>query len=120
MVARGRLIPVPNLDDRDWQAIRDAMVAEIPSRCPEWTDLNISDPGVTFIEVFAVSIEELLYRLNQVLPKHLREYLNMIGVTLTPASVANILPPEILHNEETLLPMRPSFFVSALIFAAPR
>jgi len=88
MVARGRLIPVPNLDDRDWQAIRDRMVAEVPARCPEWTDLNVSDPGVTLIEVFAVSIEELLYRLNQVLPKHLREYLNMIGVTLTPASVA--------------------------------
>ena len=27
MSARGRLIPVPNLDDRDWQAIRDGMDA---------------------------------------------------------------------------------------------
>jgi hypothetical protein len=88
MSARGRLIPVPNLDDRDWQAIRDGMVARIPDRCPEWTDHNVTDPGVTLIEVFAVSLEELLYRLNQVLPKHMREYLNMIGVTLTPASVA--------------------------------
>jgi hypothetical protein len=88
MSARGRLIPVPNLDDRDWQAIRDAMVAEVPSRCPEWTDLNPSDPGVTLIEVFAVALEDLLYQLNRVLPKHVREYLNMIGVTLTPASAA--------------------------------
>ena len=32
MAVKGRLIPVPNLDDRDWQAIRDAMVAEIPAR----------------------------------------------------------------------------------------
>ena len=88
MAVKGRLIPVPNLDDRDWQAIRDAMVAEIPARCPEWTDLNPSDPGVTLIEVFAVALEELLYRQNQVLRKHMLEYLNMIGVTLTPASVA--------------------------------
>ncbi len=88
MATKGRLIPVPNLDDRDWQAIRDSMVAEVPSRCPEWTDLNATDPGVTLIEVFAVAVEELLFRLNQVLPKHIREYLNMIGVTLTPASVA--------------------------------
>ncbi|MHC5058677.1 MAG: putative baseplate assembly protein, partial [Planctomycetota bacterium] len=50
--------------------------------------LNPSDPGVTLIEVFAVALEELLYRLNRVLPKHMREYLNMIGVTLTPASAA--------------------------------
>ena len=88
MAVKGRLIPVPNLDDRDWQAIRDAMVAEIPARCPEWTDLNPSDPGVTLIEVFAVALEELLDRQNQILRKHMLEYLNMIGVTLTPASVA--------------------------------
>ncbi|MHC5053991.1 MAG: glycine radical domain-containing protein [Planctomycetota bacterium] len=88
MSVKGRLIPVPNLDDRDWQAIRDSMVGQIPSRCPEWTDLNPSDPGVTLIEVFAVALEELLFRLNRVLPKHMREYLNMIGVTLTPASAA--------------------------------
>ncbi|MHC5054542.1 MAG: putative baseplate assembly protein [Planctomycetota bacterium] len=88
MSARGRLIPVPNLDDRDWQSIRDAMVARIPELCPEWTDHNPSDPGITLIELFAVAFEELLFSLNRVLPKHLREYLNMIGVTLTPASVA--------------------------------
>jgi uncharacterized phage protein gp47/JayE len=88
MSVKGRLIPVPNLDDRDWQAIRDSMVGQIPSRCPEWTDLNPSDPGVTLIEVFAVALEELLYRQNQVLRKHMVEYLNMIGVTLTSASVA--------------------------------
>jgi len=86
--AHGRLIPVPNLDDRDWQAIRDAMVAAIPARCPEWTDHNPTDPGITLIEVFAVALEELLYRQNQVLRKHVLEYLNMIGVTLTPSSVA--------------------------------
>jgi hypothetical protein len=85
---RGRLIPVPNLDDRDWQSIRDAMVARIPELCPEWTDHNPSDPGITLIELFAVAFEELLFSLNRVLPKHLREYLNMIGVTLTPASAA--------------------------------
>ena len=88
MSVRGRLIPVPNLDDRDWQAIRDAMVARIPELCPEWTDHNPSDPGIALVEVFAVALEELLFRLNRVLPKHMREYLNMIGVTLTPASVA--------------------------------
>ncbi len=87
MVA-GRLVPVPNLDDRDWRMIRDAMVSEVPVKCPEWTDLNPSDPGVTLIEVFSVGMEELLFRLNRVLPKHVREYLNMIGVTLTPASAA--------------------------------
>jgi len=91
MATKGRLIPVPNLDDRDWRAIKDSLIKEIPKRCPEWTDWNVSDPGITLIELFALGIEELIYRLNQVLPKHMREYLNMIGVTLTPPSVAKAM-----------------------------
>jgi uncharacterized phage protein gp47/JayE len=91
MATRGRLIPVPNLDDRDWRAIKDGLIKEIPKRCPEWTDWNVSDPGITLIELFSLGIEELIYRLNQVLPKHMREYLNMIGVTLTPPSTAKAM-----------------------------
>jgi hypothetical protein len=64
------------------------MVARIPALCPEWTDHNATDPGIMLIEVFAVALEEQLYRQNRVLPKHMIEYLNMIGVALTPASVA--------------------------------
>ena len=67
------------------------MIRAIPDRCPEWTDWNVSDPGITLIEIFALGMEELQYRLNLVLPKHMREYLNMIGVTLTPPSVAQAL-----------------------------
>ncbi len=91
MASKGRLLPVPNLDDRDWRAIKDAMVQAIPQRAPEWTDHNLSDPGVTLMETFALQIEQLIVRLNQVLPKHLREYLNLIGVTLTPPSAARAL-----------------------------
>ena len=91
MAIKGRLVPVPNLDDRDWRAIKDAMVARIPERTPEWTDHNLSDPGITLIEAFALQMEQLLVRLNQVLPKHLREYLNLIGVTLTPPSAARVI-----------------------------
>jgi hypothetical protein len=91
MAVKGRLIPVPNLDDRDWRAIKDEMVRAIPDRAPAWTDHNLSDPGVTLIEAFALQIEQLIVRLNQVLPKHMREYLNMIGVSLTPPSSARAL-----------------------------
>jgi len=91
MAVKGRLIPVPNLDDRDWRQIKDEMIRVIPERTPEWTDHNLSDPGITLIEAFALQIEQLIYRLNQVLPKHMREYLNMIGVSLTPPSAAKAM-----------------------------
>ncbi|MBI2930630.1 MAG: hypothetical protein HYY16_03180 [Planctomycetes bacterium] len=90
MGTQGRLVPVPNLDDRDFRAIKDAMIRAIPEKTPEWTDWNLSDPGITLIELFALQTEELIVRLNQVLPKHLREYLNLIGVTLTPPSTSKV------------------------------
>jgi len=91
MTVKGRLIPVPNLDDRDWRTIKNEMIQAIPKRTPEWTNHNLSDPGITLVEAFALQIEQLIVRLNQVLPKHMREYLNMIGVTLTPPSSAKAL-----------------------------
>jgi hypothetical protein len=59
MAVKGRLIPVPNLDDRDWRAIKDEIIRAIPKRAPEWTDHNLSDPGVTLVEAFALQIEQL-------------------------------------------------------------
>ena len=40
-------LPVPNLDDRSWKQIVDEAVRLIPRYCPEWTNHNASDPGVT-------------------------------------------------------------------------
>ena len=36
----------------------------IPQYCPEWTNFNPSDPGITLIELFAWMTEMMLYRLS--------------------------------------------------------
>ena len=46
-------LPVPNLDDRSWKQIVDEAVRLIPRYCPEWTNHNASDPGVTLLELYA-------------------------------------------------------------------
>ena len=38
----------------------------IPTYCPEWTNHNVSDPGVALIELFAWMTDLLLFRLNRV------------------------------------------------------
>ena len=53
-------------------------------RCPEWTDHNVSDPGVTLIELFADMTDQLLYRLNRVPDKHHLAFLDLLGVRLFP------------------------------------
>src|SRR2546425_1194833 len=56
----------PNLDDRLYQDIFDDARSRIPKYLPEWTDHNLSDPGITLLELFSWLSEMILYRLNQV------------------------------------------------------
>jgi predicted phage baseplate assembly protein len=81
-------LPVPNLDDRRFQDLVDDAKRMVQQRCPEWTDHNVSDPGVTLIETFAFMVDELLYRLNRVPDRLYITYLDLLGVTLHPATPA--------------------------------
>lgn len=82
------LLPVPNLDDRRFQDLVDEAKRRIPRYCPQWTDHNVSDPGVTLIELFAWMTEQYLFRLNQVPDKNFITFLDLIGVRLAPAQPA--------------------------------
>jgi predicted phage baseplate assembly protein len=75
-------LPAPNLDTRSFQSIVDDAKRQIGLRCPEWTDHNVSDPGVTLIELFAFMTEMSLFRMNQVPEKNYIKFLEMIGLTL--------------------------------------
>ena len=44
-------LPAPNLDDRRFQQLVDDAKRLVQRNCPEWTDHNVSDPGVTLVEV---------------------------------------------------------------------
>jgi predicted phage baseplate assembly protein len=82
-------IPSPNLDDlRFQQDLVDEARKRIIQYCPEWTDYNLSDPGITLIELFAWMTEQMLYRLNRVPDKNYIHFLNMLGVQLLSPSPA--------------------------------
>ena len=88
--ARGRTmsLPVPNLDDRSFQDLVDEAKRLIPTYCPEWTNHNLTDPGVALIELFAWMTELSLFRLNQVPDKFYTHMLNMMGFEPFPATAA--------------------------------
>jgi predicted phage baseplate assembly protein len=81
-------LPAPNLDDRKFQDIVDEAKRLIPRYCPEWTNHNVSDPGVALIELFAWMSEMVLYRVNQVPDRLYVHFLNMVGIEPFPPSVA--------------------------------
>ncbi|MGX7826379.1 putative baseplate assembly protein [Actinokineospora sp. 24-640] len=83
-------LPAPNLDDRRFQDLVDDATRMVRQRCPEWTDHNLSDPGVTLIETFAFVVDQLLYRLNRV-PERLHvKFLDLIGVRMFPPTPARV------------------------------
>ena len=83
-------LPAPQLDDRRFQDIVDQAKRMIPQYCPEWTDHNVSDPGVALIELFAWMTDLLLYRVNQVPDKMYTSFLELLGVRLDPPRAAHV------------------------------
>lgn len=81
-------LAVPNLDDRSFQDILDEARRRIPTYTPEWTDHNLSDPGITMLELFSWMTDMLIYRLNRVPDKNYVKFLELIGVYLQPARPA--------------------------------
>ncbi len=81
-------LPVPNLDDRRFQDLVDDAKRLVQQRCPEWTDHNVSDPGVTLIETFAWMTDQVLYRLNRIPERNYIKFLELIGVRLFPPTAA--------------------------------
>src|SRR5690606_32915700 len=80
--AQGRrhMIPAPNLDDRSFEDIVQEAITLIPKYCPEWTNHNPTEPGVTLIELFAWMTEMVIYRLNKVTDKNYLAFLELMGI----------------------------------------
>jgi predicted phage baseplate assembly protein len=76
------------LDDRRFQDLVDDAKRYVQRRCPEWSDHNVSDPGVTLIETYAMVVDQLLYRLNQVPDRLYVRFLELLGMPLDPPTAA--------------------------------
>ena len=82
-------LPDIQLDDRRFQDLVSEARLRITRSCPEWTEHNVSDPGITLIELFAWMTEMTIYRLNRVPDKLHVTLLELLGIQLDgPSSAA--------------------------------
>jgi hypothetical protein len=72
-------LPLPNLDARRWRDLIDEGRALIPRHSRRWTDHNVHDPGITFMELFAAWAERCLYAANRIPTRHVLKYLGLAG-----------------------------------------
>lgn len=81
-------LPIPNLDDRTFQSLVDDAKRMVQQRLPEWSDHNVSDPGVTLIETFAYMVDQLIWRVNRVPDRVYVKFLELLGLRLQPPAAA--------------------------------
>jgi predicted phage baseplate assembly protein len=83
-------LETPRLDDRSFKDLVDEARRRIPIYTPEWTDHNLSDPGITLIELFAWLTDIMLYRLNRVPDKIYIKLMDLIGMRLAEGEPARV------------------------------
>ncbi|MEV4937448.1 putative baseplate assembly protein [Streptomyces zaomyceticus] len=72
------LVP-PVLDSRRWPDLVDAARSLIPLFSPEWTDENVSDPGIALLEALAWQADADLYRASRVTERHRLKHMALLG-----------------------------------------
>lgn len=80
MILTGLLDNFPNLDDKTFAELVSEARSLIPLYAPLWTDHNIHDPGITFIDLFAWLVEMQIYHLNRVTDANYIKFLKLIGL----------------------------------------
>ena len=78
------VLPLPQLDQRTWADLVAEGLARAPRYGPSWTDQNVSDPGVTLMELLAYKIEQSIYQANRVTSDLLWQFLALAGESALP------------------------------------
>ena len=79
-----------NLDDRRFEDLLEQARQVIREKCPSWTDLTPSDPGMVLLEAFAYLTDVLIYRLNRLPDRAFVEFLRLMGVKRQPPAAARV------------------------------
>jgi hypothetical protein len=76
------------LDDLRFQELVSEARTRIAHHSPDWTEHNVSDPGITLIELFAWFTDILLYRVNRIPERLHLALLELVGITPAPPQQA--------------------------------
>ncbi len=74
------MLPIPELDDQQYDKILEEAMNVVVSIFPAWTDFNAHDPGITILELFALMKESSQYYLDQIGEENLKKYLKLMGI----------------------------------------
>lgn len=74
-----------DLSRDSFEDILKTATAEAVKLCPDWTDHNAADPGITILELMSWLAEVQRYHLNSVNERHFSRYLKLLGCAPSPS-----------------------------------
>jgi len=84
------VLKVKELDERKYESILEDARKQIPIYTKDWTDHNIHDPGITFLELLVWLAEMQVYHLDQITGRHYLKFLKLMGFTPIPQCCASV------------------------------
>lgn len=110
------MLPAINLDDQNFSDIVDGARQRINKYYARWTDFNVHDPGITFIELFAWLKELQQFHLDGIGPQNRLKFLKLLG--FAPRSKQPARTFVRLHNvrKDQVLPQGTLMWAGALPF----
>ncbi len=79
-----------DLDDKSFQQLVEEARKKISQISNQWTNLNISDPGITLLELFAFLTDNQIYVLNKITKSQYLKFLKLLGIIPKEASLPKV------------------------------
>lgn len=114
------MLPINSLDDELFEEILESAKKMIPNLTEEWLNRNSTDPGITFIELFAWLKEMQQYYLDQISIKNKYKYIKLLGEkqeydkpAVAVVTISNV-------EKEMIIPEKCKFSADDIIFETER
>lgn len=85
-----RILEPLKLDDSSYTAIWKKAVRKLQERAGWWSHRELSDPGITLLEMWAILCDMQSFYLDQVQESHYRGYLKLLGIRPDEGSCAHV------------------------------
>lgn len=114
------MLPIENLDDQLFEDIVEEAKKMIGNLTDTWNDKNLSDPGITFIELFAWLKEMQQYYLNQISIKSKYKYLKLLGEKEVHDKPSSAIVTISNVETEKVIPNKCKFLADEIVFESIR
>lgn len=114
------MLPINSLDDELFEDILESAKKMISNLTDEWLNNNSTDPGITFVELFAWLKEMQQYYLDQISIKNKYKYIKLLGEKQEYDKPATAVVTISDVTKEMLLPAKCKFSADDIIFETQR